>query len=427
VKLDGGFFRQEAARLLATLTRAFGMANLALAEDVVQETLADAFETWSYQGVPPHYAALLTTAAKNRAIDVFRRQRTARRFAPELQWHIESEWALAPAVEAMFLPDALKDDELRMMFTCCHPRLGEDVQVALVLHLLCAFGVEEIASAFLVSPSAIEKRISRGKKLLSESGQLFELTRADFLPRLSAVHRALYLLFNEGYHGASALAVVRGDLCRDAMRLVRLLVDHQPSATPTTYGLAALMWLVAARLPARIDQAGNLKDLFEQDRSMWDEQLLGEGMRFLERSASGDMITEYHVEAAIAGMHSAAGEARATPWADILELYDVLMKIRPSPVVALNRAVAIAQHQGPAKGLEAVRAIEDAGRLTTYPFYPAVLGELELRCGHAEVARKHFQEAHRLARNQGERRFLDNRIEDCTPKTVPGRQDPVRR
>ena len=418
MKLDSGFFRQEAARLLATLPRAFGMANLALAEDVVQETLADAFEAWSYQGVPSHYAALLTTAAKNRAIDIFRRQRTARKFAPELQWHIESEWALEPAVEALFLPDALKDDELRMMFTCCHPRLGEDVQVALVLHLLCAFGVEEIASAFLVSLSAMEKRISRGKKVLAESGQLFALTRADFLPRLSAVHRALYLLFNEGYHGASALAVVREDLCRDAMRLVRLLVDHAPSATPTTFALAALMWLLAARLPARIDPAGNLKDLFEQDRSMWDEQLLTEGTRLFESSASGDVVSEYHVEAAIAGMHAAAGDARETPWGDIVGLYNALMKIRPSPVVALNRAMAIAQQQGPEKGLDAVRALEDASRLATYPFYPAALGELELRCGHAEIARKYFQQARRLARNEAERRFVENRIEECTRKTL---------
>ena len=418
MKLDSAFFRQEAARLLATLTRAFGMANLALAEDVVQETLANAFEAWSYQGVPPHYAALLMTAAKNRAIDLFRRQRTARKLAPELEWHIENAWALEPAVDAMFLPDALKDDELRMMFTCCHPGLGEYVQVALVLHLLCAFGVDEIASAFLVSPAAMEKRISRGKKALAESGQLFELTRADFLPRLSAVHRALYLLFNEGYHGASAHAVVREDLCRDAMRLVRLLVEHSPSATPATYALAALMWLLAARLPARIDQAGNLKDLFAQDRSLWDAQLLAEGTRLLERSASGEELTAYHVEAGIAGMHASASDARETPWGNIIGLYDVLMKVRPSPVVALNRAIAIAQQQGPAKGLAAARAIEDADRLASYPFYPAALGELELRCGHAEVARGHFEKARRLARNEGERRFLENRIEECTRRSL---------
>ena len=413
MKLDSALFRREAARLLATLTRAFGVANLAVAEDVVQDTLASAFEAWSYQGVPPHYAAVLTTGAKNRALDVFRRERTARKFAPEVGRLIESEWAIGPALDAMFLPDALKDDELRMMFTCCHPRLAEGVQVALVLHLLCALGVDEIASAFLVSPAAMEKRLSRGKKVLAESRHLFELTAADFVPRLSAVHRALYLLFNEGYHGASAHAVLREDRCRDAMRLVRLLVDHPPAATPATYALAALMWLLAARLPARIDQAGNLKDLFEQDRSLWDEGLLAEGTRLLEQSARGEVLTEYHVEAGIAGLHAAAGAARATRWGEIVALYDVLMRIRPSPVVALNRCMAIAQHEGPERGLEAVRAIEDASRLAAYPFYPAVLGELELRNGRTEIARAHFQEARRLARNDGERRFLDHRIDEC--------------
>ncbi len=413
MKPDDALFRREAARLLATLTRAFGVANLALAEDVVQETLAKAFEAWSYNGVPPHYSALLSRAAKNRALDVFRRERTARKFAPEVGRLIESEWTLRPALDAMFLPDALKDDELRMMFTCCHPRLGEDVQVALVLHLLCALGVDEIASAFLVSLAAMEKRLSRAKKVLAEAGHLFELTAADFLPRLSAVHRALYLLFSEGYHGASALAVVREDLCRDAMRLVRLLVDHAPAATPATHALAALMWLLAARLPARIDQGGNLKDLFEQDRSRWDEELLAEGTRLLEQSASGEVLTEYHVEAGIAGMHAAAGNVHETRWGDIMNLYDVLMRIRPSPVVALNRCMAIAQQQGPAKGLEALRVIEDVGRLAAYPFYPAALGELELRCGRSETARGHFEEARVLARNDGERRFLDHRIEEC--------------
>src|ERR1043166_1339070 len=265
VRPDDALFRREAARLLATLTRAFGVDNLALAEDVVQETLAGAFEAWSYKGVPEHYSALLTTSAKNRAIDVLRRQRTARKFAPELTRSLESEWTLRPTVDELFLPDALKDDQLRMMFTCCHPRLHEDVQVALVLHLLCALGVDEIASAFLVSPAAIEKRLSRGKKSLAESRRLFELTADDFAPRLSAVHRALYLLFSEGYHGGGPEAVVRIDLCREAMRLVRLLVDHAPAATPATYALGALMWLDAARLPGRVGDDGELRPLLIQD------------------------------------------------------------------------------------------------------------------------------------------------------------------
>ena len=414
MKPDNALFRREASRLLAALTRAFGVENLALAEDVVQDTLANAFEAWSYTGVPPHHSAFLIRAAKNRAIDVFRRERTARKFAPELARLVESEWTLRPTLDAIFLPDALADDELRMMFTCCNPKVGEDVQVALVLHLLCSLGVDEIASAFLVSHAAMEKRLSRGKKLLAESGSLFELTAADFLPRLSAVHRALYLLFSEGYHGASEHAVVREGLCRDAMRLVRLLVDHAPAATPATHALAALMWLLAARLPARTDEGGNLRDLFEQDRSRWDAELLAEGTWLLEQSASGDALTEYHVEAGIAGMHASARDARDTRWGDIVALYDVLMRIRPSPVVALNRGMAIAQHRGPEQGLEAIRAIEDADRLAAYPFYPAALGELELRQGRTEVARRHFEAARRLARNDGERNFLDHRIAQCT-------------
>jgi RNA polymerase sigma-70 factor (ECF subfamily) len=413
VKPDDALFRREAARLLAALTRAFGIDNLALAEDVVQETLAGAFEAWSYRGIPAHYSALLTTAAKNRALDVFRRERTARKFAPEIRRGVESEWTLRPELEARFLPDALKDDELRMMFTCCYPRLHEDVQVALVLHLLCALGVDEIASAFLVSPAAIEKRLSRGKKTLAEAKRLFELTAEDFAPRLSAVHRALYLLFSEGYHGASSEAVVRIDLCREAMRLVRLLVDHAPAATPGTYALAALMSLNAARLPGRIDDDGNLRPLFTQDRARWDEELVAEGMMLLGQSAAGECLTEYHIEAGIAAQHASAGSMTETNWGEIVRLYDVLMKIRPSPVVALNRAMAIAESEGPERGLAAITTIEGAQRLAGYPFYPAAVAELELRLGRHLVAGTFFELARALARNDVERRFLARRLDEC--------------
>jgi RNA polymerase sigma-70 factor (ECF subfamily) len=413
VKPDDALFRREAARLLATLTRAFGVENLALAEDVVQETLAVAFEAWLYQGVPEHYAALLTTAAKNRALDAFRREGTARKFAPEVRRFLESERTLRAGLDALFLPDALKDDELRMMFSCCHPRLREDVQVALVLHMLCSLGVEEIASAFLVSPAAISKRLSRGKATLSESKRLFELTAADFAPRLSAVHRVLYLLFSEGYHGANSEAVMRVDLCREALRLVRLLVGHCSSATPTTCALAALMCLHAARLPGRADQAGRLRPLVEQDRSRWDAGLTTEGFFHLARSAEGELLSEYHVEAGIAALHASARSVNETNWAEIVRLYAVLMKIRPSPVVALNRAMAIAEHEGPARGLAAIGMIDGVQRLAGYPFYPAAVAELEFRLGRVLVAKNYFELAKELARNEGERRFLEQRIEDC--------------
>jgi RNA polymerase sigma-70 factor (ECF subfamily) len=413
VELDDHLFRREAGRLLSTLTRILGVHNLALAQDVVQDTLCAAFEVWRLRGVPDHAPAWLMTAAKNRALGLLRRERTARKLAPELGRLLESEWTLTPVLDEQFLPPALKDDELRLMFSCCHPRLGEEVQVALVLHLLCGFSAGEVASAFLVTEAAMEKRLARGKKVLARSRSLFELTAGDFAPRLSAVHRALYLLFSEGYHGASAERAVREDLCREAMRLARLLVDHAPAATPATHALAALMFLHAARLPARLDAAGHLTVLSEQDRSRWDASLIAEGLRLLEASASGDELTEYHLEAGIAAIHAAAGRAEETRWADIVALYDALMRIRPSPVVALNRAIAIAQHEGPGRGLEALRAIDDEGRLAAYPFHAAALGELELRRGSLEVAAGHFRAARGLARNEEERRFLDHRIAEC--------------
>ena len=414
MKPDGPLFRRESARLLATLTRAFGVQNLALAEDVVQETLASAFASWSYTGVPAHYAALLTTAAKNRALDAFRRQRTARKFAPQLSHQIESEWTLRPAVEELFLPEALRDDELRMMFACCNPRLDDAVQVALVLNVLCAFSVGEIASAFLATPAAIEKRLTRGKRALAKSStRLFELRAADVSSRLSTVHRALYLLFNEGYHGACPDAVIRTELCREAMRLANLLAQYEPAATPTTRALAALMCLHAARLPARMDEAGDLRALFQQDRALWDAGLITAGLQLLSASASGDALSEYHVEAGIAALHAAAASAGETRWSEIVSLYDVLVTMRPSPVVELSRAMALAEQCGPEAGLDAIHAIKDAARLGNYPFYPAALGELELRRGNRIDALAHFEKARSLARNAGERRFLDRRMLAC--------------
>jgi predicted RNA polymerase sigma factor len=374
---------------------------------------ACAFASWSHGGVPEHYAALLTTSAKNRALDVFRRERNARRFGPEIKRYVESEWMLRPEVDALFLPDALKDDQLRMMFSCCHPRVDEDVQVALVLHLLCALGVDEIASAFLLSRAAIEKRLSRGKKALGETKRFFELTAADFEPRLASVHRALYLLFSEGYHGASADATVRIDLCYEAMRLVRLLVDHAPAARPATFALASLMFLNAARLPGRLGEDGDLRTLCAQDRSLWDHDLVAEGMMLLARSAEGNVLTHYHVEAGIAAQHASVGSAEETDWGEIVRLYDVLLKIRPSPVVALNRAIAIAEREGPERGLEAIAKIDGVERLARYPFYPAAIAELELRRGRPMEAKGHYELARGVARNAGERRFLEQRLHQC--------------
>jgi RNA polymerase sigma-70 factor (ECF subfamily) len=300
-----------------------------------------------------------------------------------------------------------------MMFSCCHPRLPEPVQVALVLNILCGFGAGEIASAFLAGRAAIEKRIARGKKVLASSRRLFDLGEAEFSSRLSAVRRALYLLFNEGYHGASARSAVRAELCQEAMRLTALLREHPPAAMPETTALAALMSLHAARLPARLDSAADLRPLLDQDRSRWDEGLVQEGLALLERSATGDELTAYHVEAAIAAAHAAAPRVEETDWEQVVSLYDRLMTIAPSPVVALNRAIAIAERDGAERGIAELQAIEGRDRLKGYPFYPAALGELELRRGDRERARTFFTAALAAARNPTERRFLEKRVKAC--------------
>jgi RNA polymerase sigma factor (sigma-70 family) len=407
-------FRRESGRMVAALTRVFGVHNLALAEDVVQDALCRALEVWKFRGVPENPSAWLMATAKNRALDVLRRERTARTFAPELGRLLETEWTLVPVVEELFGAHAIKDDQLRMMFSCCHPRLPEQTQVALVLNILCGFGVSEIANAFLSTEVAVEKRIARAKKVLAGSKKLFDLAdTSDFSSRLSAVQRALYLLFNEGYHGACATSAVRVELCREAMRLAALLVADPTAATPGTHALLALMCLHAARLPSRVDASGNLTSLLHQDRSRWVPELVAEGEKLLELSAAGPQLTEYHVEAAIASVHARASRLEDTSWKTIVSLYDTLMTIRPSPVVALNRAIAIAQHEGPERGLEEIRAINGQDRLAAYPFYSAALGELELRSGRYEIAREHFRAALVLARNPMERRFLEQRAGAC--------------
>jgi RNA polymerase sigma factor (sigma-70 family) len=400
--------------MVSTLTRIFGVHNLALAEDVVQDAFCRALEVWKFRGVPENPSAWLMATAKRRALDVLRRERTARTFAPEVERLLESEWTITPVVEELFGANAIKDGQLRMIFSCCHPRLPEEAQVALVLHILCGFSVGEIANAFVSSDAAIEKRISRAKKVLAGSKRLFDLSGADdFSERLPAVQRALYLLFNEGYHGASPESAVRAELCQESMRLTALLLEHPLAAMPATYALAALMCLHAARLPARVDAAGNLTPLFHQDRSRWDSRLVAEGQRLLDLSATGPELTEYHVEAAIAWVHAIADHTEDTDWGKIVSLYDTLMTIHPSPVVALNRAIAIAQHEGAKRGLEEIRAIADHDRLATYPFYHAALGEFEFRSGRYEIAREHFRQALALARNPMERRFLDDRMAVC--------------
>lgn len=415
MELAPHFFRHESGRLVAVLTRLFGVHNLPLAEDVAQEAICAALELWKLHGVPESPSAWLLATAKNRAIDALRRQRTARTCAPELGRMLDSEWTLVPTVEAVFDAHCVADDELRMMFSACQPRLPEEAQVALVLHILCGFSVAEIASAFFSSVAAIEKRLTRARHSLAASRTMFDLKGGDLPARLGVVHSAIYFLFNEGYHGASADAVVRDSLCREALRLAAVLSEHALTGTPATHALDALLHLHASRLGARVDPEGTLRSLFEQDRSRWDHDLVAAGIALLDRSSRGTELTEFHLEAAIAAHHAMATSREDTPWAAIVALYDRLSLLRPSPVVSLSRAIALAELDGPQRGLEALDAIVGRERLDAYPFYQAARAELLLRLAHHARAREHFLLAAALGRNEMERAFFEARARACAP------------
>jgi RNA polymerase sigma-70 factor (ECF subfamily) len=392
-------FRRESARMLAALTRILGLHNLALAEDVVQDVLCRALEVWKYAGPPRDASAWLITAARNRAIDLIRRERTRREFAPDLE--LRSEYALAPTVSAMFKDSEIEDDLLRMMFSVCAPSLSEPAQLALVLKLLCGFGTREIAAALLSSEAAVEKLLARGKETLARAGALYEVSgRSQIEKRLEAVQHALYLLFSEGYHGSGE--PVQEELCAEAMRLCGSLAQHPVCATPRTLALLALMCFHAARLSGRAAEDGSLLLLEQQDRSRWDRTLIERGFELLDRSANGDDLTEYHLEAAIASLHCAAPSVAETDWGRIVELYDLLGQLRPSPMVALNRAIAVGEARGPEAGLEALDAVSDDPKLKASPFLPAARARFFLRAGRAAEAARSFAEAAHRARNPAE-------------------------
>jgi RNA polymerase sigma factor (sigma-70 family) len=402
-------YRNEAGRMVAALTRVFGIHNLELAEDVVQDAFCRALETWKYRGVPTDPAAWLMRVARNRALDVVRRERTARTFAPDLGRLLATEWTVSGVVAELFDETAITDDQLRMMFSCCHPKLAQSTQAMLVLQLLCGFGAREIAAGFVSERSAVERRLSRAKRTLMNGGPLFDIAdRDDFERRLPAVLDAIYLLFNEGYHGSSQHAV-RSELCGEALRLARLIAQHPIGSSPTTHAFCASMCLHAARLPERLDDGGNLRSLRDHDRSRWNSRLIDEGHAWLERSASGNGITRYHLEAAIAWQHAASARFDDTDWSAIAGLYDALLRVVPSPVVALNRAIAIGQRDGPAAGLTAVAALEGDDRLERYPFFHAALAEFLFDEGRAEDAVARFERALSLARNVDERNYLRRR------------------
>lgn len=406
------FFRRESVKMVSTLTRIFGIEHLNRAEDVVQETLIRALQTWPYYGIPKNPSAWITQVAKNLALDLIRRDKVFRNKETEIARLMEQVSADTEPSYSASGQEAISDDRLRMIYTCCHPLIPQEMQVALALKTLCGFNAAEIARAFLTSETAIAKRLTRAKQRIRDARIEFEIPEgAELTRRLDGVLQTLYLLFNEGYKASGGEHLIRAELCHEAVRLTALLAEHPAGDRPRVHALLSLMLLNAARLPARLDGEGNILRLEEQDRSQWDQPMIARGLYHLMRSTHGDEASAYHLQAAIAACHCAAQDYRCTDWPRILSLYDRLIELDDSPVVALNRAVALANVHGPRAGIEAVEAIRDRQQLDCYYLLYAVLGEFEADLDHREPAMQYFRKALELATLKSEQIFLSRKIQ----------------
>ncbi len=404
-------FRHEAGKMVSTLTRTFGVWHLKLAEDVVQEALVKALQTWPYYGLPRNPAAWITQVSKNLALDVIRREKIFRSKEIAIVHFMEQGSESCNADDSVFFEDEIRDDSLWMMFMCCHPLLPQDAQVALALKTLCGFSPAEIARAFLTSESAIAKRLTRAKQKIHEASIPFELPAGEELTkRMDGVLQTLYLLFNEGYKASGGKNLIRNELCHEAIRLGAILAEHPASNRPRSHALLALMLLNGARLPARVDTDGNILRLKEQDRSSWDQTMIARGLFHLMQSTQGDQISEYHIQAGIASCHCAAKDYESTDWPRILSLYDLLIEMDDSPIVALNRAVAVANVHGPKAGIEAVEAIRNREQLSSYYLLYTILGEFEALLNNPEAAIDYFRRSLELATIKSEKKFLSKRL-----------------
>jgi len=409
-------WRIESARIIAGIARM--VRDVGLAEDLAQDALVAALEQWRESGVPDNPGAWLMAVAKRRAIDQLRRRTRLDRTEAKLAIEVEDQLERAAPDPASALDDDIGDDMLRLMFTACHPLLSTEARVALTLRLLGGLTTPEIARAFLVPEPTIAQRIVRAKRTLAEAKVPFEVPRgSERADRLASVLEVIYLIFNEGYTATAGEEWTRPVLCEDALRLGRILAELDP-AESEVHGLVALMEIQASRLHARTGPGGEPILLLDQNRALWDQLLIHRGLAALERAQSlGGTVGPYALQAAIAACHARAREAADTDWAQIASLYAALYQLIPSPVIELNRAVAVGMAEGPAAGLELVDSLMDEPSLKNYHHLPAVRGDLLVKLGRVEEAGLEFERAAALTRNAREQELLLERVRACSGKS----------
>jgi RNA polymerase sigma-70 factor (ECF subfamily) len=406
-------FRHEAGRMTAVLTRIFGTENLCLVEDVVQDAFMKAVQTWGYKGVPENPAGWLMAVARNKALDIVRRNHNFRHISRELASQIEQ--VTEQQIEHFFLDHEIADSQLRMIFACCHPALDAEDQVAMTLKIVSGFSVREIAKALVMQEAAIQKRLYRARKALEDNRIPLEIPSGPALEsRLDTVLLVIYLLFNEGYNSQKSDELIRKDLCVEAMRLCFLLPEHAAGRKPAVFALLALMCFQASRFESRMQNGDTIILLEHQDRSRWDQDLIRKGYQFLNDSSQGPQLTVYHIESAIAAEHALAGSFDTTNWARMLKLYDLLADQKPTSIVLLNRAVVKAQLGLYGQSLEDILAIKNIETLLASQYiYSAVLGDIYLRSGEKAHAKKYLHQAMEMTQSLAEKKLIAQKLENC--------------
>ncbi|HXB39238.1 MAG TPA: sigma-70 family RNA polymerase sigma factor [Bacteroidia bacterium] len=410
-ELVGHLFRHEAGKMVAVLTRVFGFKNIEQAEDVVHDTMLKALETWKFGKIPENPQAWLYSSAKNKAIDILRRQQLKYKIESDISYLLKSEYTLAPALNEMFTENEIKDSQLRMMFACCHQSFSPEVQITLILKTLCGLSAKEIGNAFLSNEDAVTKRLYRTKEKIRGENLTLDYPGADAMSqRTEAVLKALYLMFNEGYNSSHPEKLIREDLCEEAIRLCILLSENTKTDFPQTNALLAMMCYHVSRFDARLDDKGMIILLKDQDRNKWNRFLIEKGNEYMQLAATGAMIHDFHIEAAIASVHANAGSYEETDWKLILEMYNSLFERTANPMVDLNRCLVLGEVEGVEKAITELLKMKS---LSENCYYNTTLAELYLKSGNKIKAKEYLGKALTLTASIAEIELIRKKIKQC--------------